>query len=1343
MCPLLGQTLLLLLLLHVCALASGAASSPGPACDRPLGSPLGPGAYGASSELSPALAAHFARLNSREGAGGWAPSPADPSPWLQLDLGGRSRVTAVATQGRYGSSEWVARYQLLHSDTGSNWKRYQRDDNLWAFGGNENSDGRVRHELPRPLVTRFLRFAPLDPGTPARIGLRVAVYGCPYTSDVAHLDGRSALAYRFAHKSMRTLKDAVALRFKTAAADGVLLHGEGQQGDFLTLAVHRARLQLHLNLGSRQQRAPTGHTSVTVGTLLDDQHWHSVSLHRHGRHVNLTLDGHTRHLRTNGDFDYLDLDYQLSFGGLSTPGKGRSSFKRNFQGCLENVSYNGVNLIDLAKRRKPAVYITGNVSFACAEPRVVPITFPLPGSSLWLWGPAWHEALSVVLELRTWSARGTLVYTAFSPAGPRASSLSIGLDDGRLTVTLLQPGRDALHLSAGSDLNDGQWHSVSVSLRRNFVGVTLDGDEASAIQSYNPLDILTGDVYYLGGCPAVAAPGQCRAPHGSFLGCLRSVRIAEQDLDMSLVEQGMLGNFTGAQLNTCGILDRCLPNHCEHGGQCSQEWDSFFCDCDGTGYLGDTCHNPVFERSCEAYKHLGGTSGFYHIDLDGSGPLDPLLVNCNVTEERVWTVLSHDGTDERRVPETSTALASFVARFVYNASSEQLSALVEQAEQCRQEVAYYCRRSRLLNSPDGPPFTWWVSRTNERQHYWGGSSPGVQKCACGVERNCTEEHVHCNCDADRDEWMHDSGWLTNKEHLPVTQLVIGDANRSRSAASYLVGPLRCHGDKHFWNAASFSNRTAYLLFPTFRGEKSADISFYFKTVAPFGTFLENLGLQHFLRLELKSPLEVSMRFDVGDGPVELIAVSPWPLNDDQWHRVCAERNVKRASLQVDELPRRVRRSPPDGHTRLRLNSQLFVGATASGKRGFLGCLRALQMNGATLSLEERARSAVGGVNPGCTGHCSSYGSLCRNGGRCVERYSGYTCDCTHTPFDGPFCTQEVGAYFEAGTVVQFSLDSESSREQSVEEDEQAEEEEGTMAAVASSLGRDDLDEERAIFSFSTVHAPAVLLHASTHAYPSSYLAIVLEHNGNLQLWFGGGGTSSPRTVSAGMRNLADGQVHAVNVTRRGTLILLQLDHYLPTAHRLPAGHAPHPRAADKLYLGRVPDEVPLEPEVAGLNWRGFGGCLSRVQYNGRAPLKAALRQGPHSSLVVTVTGRLVPSSCAAVPQTVAPVSPSTPYPWAHQHEAEEEEWSEDPVSTPLSADSIVIGGAIAASSFVILAVLVLITRYVLRHKGTYHTHEVKGSDAGGKADAISPLPPPPPPPPPAVRTDESPREWFI
>lgn len=49
---------------------------------------------------------------------------------MEVDLGERTQITAVATQGRYGSSDWVTAYQLVFSDTGHNWKQYRQEESV-------------------------------------------------------------------------------------------------------------------------------------------------------------------------------------------------------------------------------------------------------------------------------------------------------------------------------------------------------------------------------------------------------------------------------------------------------------------------------------------------------------------------------------------------------------------------------------------------------------------------------------------------------------------------------------------------------------------------------------------------------------------------------------------------------------------------------------------------------------------------------------------------------------------------------------------------------------------------------------------------------------------------------------------------------------------------------------------------------------------------------------------------------------------------------------------------------------------------------------------------------------
>uniref|UniRef100_A0A8C9S2G3 Contactin associated protein-like 5b n=1 Tax=Scleropages formosus TaxID=113540 RepID=A0A8C9S2G3_SCLFO len=1135
----------------------------------------------------------FSRLASLAGSGGWAPQRTDRNRWLQVDLRDRVEVTGVATQGRHGSSDWVTSYQLMVSDTGRAWKRYRLEDGVTTFPGNSDADGVVLHKLPHPVRTRYLRFVPLTWNPSGWVGLRIEAYGCSYKSDVADFDGRSSLLYRFNQKSMSTVKDVISLRFKSQKGEGVLVHGEGQRGDYITLELHQGRLALHLNLGEFLHSG-SGHASVTLGSLLDDQHWHSVLIERFNKQVNFTLDRHTQHFRTRGDGDSLEVDYELSIGGIPLPGKPGTFLRKNFQGCMENLYYNGVNIIDLAKRRKPQIYSPVATTFLSSSSSFLSLT-PEPRA----------ESLSVHFQFRTWNRDGLLLFTQ---PGRGSEHLVLRLGGGQLRLTFHRSALQRSEISTGEAPP-----SVGVARLARSMKIT------SALR--------LSRVLISPGCPPSSGSPGCRNPTSAFQGCLRLLSINNQPVDLFQVQQGLLGNYSDLQFDICGIRDRyaCLPNFCEHGGRCVQSWSTFHCDCSGTGYSGPTCHNSIYEPSCEAYRQAGSSSGFFSIDPDGSGPLKPTLVYCNMTEDKVWTVVSHNSTEPVHV-RGSTLQRPHVMRFNYSASPEQLRALVATSEQCQQEVVYRCRKSRLFNTWDWSPLSWWVDSSGEKHTYWGGVLPGVQQCSCSLDENCIDMNYFCNCDADRE--ANDTGVLSYKDHLPVREITIGDTNRTGSEAIYRIGPLHCYGDRFLWNAASFYQESSYLHFPTFQAELSADISFYFKTTAPSGVFLENMGVKDFFRMELSSPSTVAFTFDVGNGPVVLAAKSHVPLNDKQWHYVRAERHVKGASLQVDQLPLRYAEAPADGHLRLQLSSQLFVGRA---QRGFLGCIRALTMNGITLDLEERAKMTPG-VSSMCPGHCTGHGSLCHNRGRCIESNNGYACDCTHSAYGGPHC--KTGVWLEC---------------------------------PSSSKSRENVG-----FSFQTSQSPAMLLVTTT--FHSQYMAIILAHNGSLQIWYHLNKEKRPDVFTPLPVTLADGLLHSVRIHREGRDIHIQV-----------GTHAPAPSGT-----------MAVDEEVLQAASQGFVGCLSSVQFNHVAPLKAALLN--RGSSLVSMRGRLVESTCGS----------SADMTTSHSLSARHLLWHVYGEDFPFLRKPWVI----AAVTLVLLCTAAVLLRYKYRHNGSYRTNEAKGTEFG-------------------------------
>ncbi|XP_071072664.1 contactin-associated protein-like 3 isoform X2 [Dasypus novemcinctus] len=956
----------------------------------------------------------------------------------------------------------------------------------------------------------------------------------------------------------------------------------------------------------------------------------------------------------------------ISFGG----GKSVVFPHKNFHGCLENLYYNGEDIIDLSKKHKPQIRIMGNVSFSCSQPQTVPVTFLNSRSYLALPGTSGEDKVSVTFQFRTWNRAGLLLTTQFQHG---LGGLLLALNDGKLKLSLSQLGHPTKDITAGAGLNDGQWHSISLFAKGNHLSVVVDEDTGLAAHSLMLRQVDLGDTYYLGGCPHNSSSPGCDSPPWGFQGCLQRISIGGQEVDLIAVQQGALGSFSDLQIDTCGITDRCLPSYCEHGGECSQSWNIFSCDCADTGYVGATCHSPLYEQSCEAYKHRGNSSGFYYIDSDGSGPLGPSLVYCNMTDT-TWTSVQHNGSQLTRVknPDGENARAMV---FKYTANMNQLQAVIYQAEHCQQELAFHCKQSRLSAHVDGTPLSWWVGRSNETLTYWGGSLPDAHKCTCGLEGNCLDSQYHCNCDAARNEWTSDTITLSQKEHLPVTRIVMTEPDRPHSEAAYTLGPLLCWGDNSFWNSASFNTETSYLHFPAFRGELSADVAFFFKTTASSGVFVENLGITDFIRLELRAPAEVTFSFDVGNGPCEVTVQSPTPFNDNRWHHVRAERNVKEASLQVDQLPQRTQPAPSDGHVRLQLNSQLFVGGTATRQRGFLGCLRSLQLNGVMLDLEERATKTPG-VEPGCPGHCSSYGQLCHNGGRCRERPQGVACDCSSSAFGGPFCSKEISAYFTSGSSVIYNFQEHSNY---------------TSSKNSSSLVplfHEDvtLDREVITLSFRTTGAPSLLLFVNS--FSEEYLSVILAQNGSLQIRYKLDRHQQPDVFNFDFKNMADGQLHHVKINREEAVVFLEVNQSPRRQVTLSSGTEFN--AIKSLVLGTILDLPGADTDTRRAGARGFTGCLSAVRFGGAAPLKAVLLRGRPAR--VAVHGHV-----ASVARCAAGAGPGSPAPELTRRLAGGSGRSEpteegEPLVNADGSDSAVIGGVIAVVIFIFLCITAIAIR---------------------------------------------------
>uniref|UniRef100_A0A3Q2Y8E5 Contactin associated protein 1 n=1 Tax=Hippocampus comes TaxID=109280 RepID=A0A3Q2Y8E5_HIPCM len=1216
-------------------------------CVDPLVSGLYASSFLASSRYNFLYSASFAKLYSS----GWSPSLRDRQPWLQVDLGRKYRLRAIATQGTFNSYDWVTKYTLLYGDRPDSWTPYiMKGGNSQTLPGNWNYYQVKRNVFHYAFTAKHIRLLPLAWNTEngGKIGVRLELFGCHY-SHVLQYNGDDSVVYTYPGKRSRTLNDHIAINFKTLEQDGVLLHSDGVQGDLFTLELKRGRLYLHISLSSVIHKTD-GRTTLVAGSLLDNLHWHYVTIKRSGRQVNFTVDSQTVTAVCNGEFSHLDLDNKLYVGGVIEPKMPHLPTTPNFRGCLENVFINGINIIYKAKQEEKKMH------FACRDILLKPMTFAGPNNYLQVPGFFRRPRMFVKFKFRSWDYTGLLMFTRFADD---LGALELGLSEGQINVTIFQPGKKKLQFAAYR-LNDGYWHSVDLAARDNLLTLTIDEEEGSPLKITNPFTIRTGDRYFFG-CPKTNNTiRKCETKLNRFHGCMQHIFIDNEQLDIDIILQRQWGRYAELLLGTCGITD-CTPNPCEHEGRCIQSWDDFICLCENTGYKGEVCHMAVYKESCEAYRLSGKYwSGNYTIDPDLSGPLKPFEVYCKM-KYKAWTVILHDRVDGTKVTGSSIDKPYIGNVNYWNASWDEVTALANTSLYCEQWVDYSCYKSRFLNTP-GRPFGYWIGRNNESHYYWGGTFREVQKCGCAINQTCVDPKYQCNCDADYRQYS-DKGYLDFRDHLPVRRVVVGDTNRTGSEAQFTVGPLRCHGD-NIWNTISFT-KPANITFPTFKPGSSADISFHFKTYRYDSVFLENSDdhLKNFIRIELNTHHLVFV-FMVGDGIQNVTLRSPVPLNDNEWHFVQAEINVKLARIKVDYQPWTVKRFPSQTFVTMNFTNPLVVSRNRTQKP-FLGCLRGLRLNGVPLDLEGKVDEEKG-IRRNCTGQCLNATIPCRNSGQCIEGYASYTCDCNNTAFDGFYC-HKIGAYFELGSWLKYNV-----RKKPISDE----------AAWANwidphydnfSLGYNDTADDIE-FSFSTIYKPAVLLYISSFVH--DYIAVVLKTD-SVDLRYKLGLITHKYELTR--RNLADGYPHYINITRHNRTIKTQVDFMEPIVEKITLVEDARFDSPKSMFLGRVM-VGDIDYEIQRHNAPGFIGCISGVRYNVYAPLKALFRPN-ETDPPVTTQGYVSESNCGAFPPVLGYVP-----------------WEVDPWFTTI----IVI-----LALLLLLAGLYSIYVYAYQQKGTYRTNEPK------------------------------------
>lgn len=117
--------------------------------------------------------------NFTSGMDAWCSPVADENQFIQFDMGEKTKVTRIATQGDPASGgKFIKSFAMFYSNDGKKFDVYNEDGSKKEMVFDANADAfSVKHNnLKKPITARYLRINPRtwDKG----ICLRTELYGC-------------------------------------------------------------------------------------------------------------------------------------------------------------------------------------------------------------------------------------------------------------------------------------------------------------------------------------------------------------------------------------------------------------------------------------------------------------------------------------------------------------------------------------------------------------------------------------------------------------------------------------------------------------------------------------------------------------------------------------------------------------------------------------------------------------------------------------------------------------------------------------------------------------------------------------------------------------------------------------------------------------------------------------------------------------------------------------------------------------------------------------------------------------------------------------------------------------
>nr|XP_030698477.1 laminin subunit alpha-3 isoform X7 [Globicephala melas] len=296
-----------------------------------------------------------------------------------------------------------------------------------------------------------------------------------------------------------------AVDLQTTASRGLVFY-TGTKNSFMALYLSKGRLVFALGAGGKQLK-------LKSKEKCSDGKWHTVAFGQDGERGRLVVDGLRAREGSLPGNSTISLRAPVYLGS-SPSGKPKTLPQNSFVGCLRNFQ------LDL----KPLD--TASASFGvspCLDgPLEKGIYFSQEGGHVILansvlLGPEFK----LVFSIRPRSLTGILIHVGNQPG----EHLSVYMEAGKVTASVgSEAGGILTSVTPKQSLCDGQWHSVTVTIKQHILHLKLDADHSSTAGRHPVPTARTQEHLHIGGVPANWKTLKLPVWR-SFSGCLKNIQV--------------------------------------------------------------------------------------------------------------------------------------------------------------------------------------------------------------------------------------------------------------------------------------------------------------------------------------------------------------------------------------------------------------------------------------------------------------------------------------------------------------------------------------------------------------------------------------------------------------------------------------------------------------------------------------------------------------------------------------------------------------------------------------------------------------------------------------------------